>query len=92
MSDDSSFGAAKMHQWLRSAYFCSGKCNLGRFHWNALGSLPSSTVSLHIKSLTEFASGARNKTLQELLMLSSVTLICQVTKIVMNSGSQLSEL
>ena len=32
------------------------------------------------------------KTLQELLMLSSVTLNCQVTKSVMNSGSQLSEL
>ena len=31
------------------------------------------------------------KTLQELRMLSSVTLNCQVTKIVMNSGSQLSE-
>ena len=32
------------------------------------------------------------KTLQELRMLSSVTLNCQVTKIVMDSGSQLSEL
>ena len=32
------------------------------------------------------------KTLQELRMLSNVTLNCQVTKIVMNSGSQLSEL
>ena len=32
------------------------------------------------------------KTLQELRMLSSVTLNFQVTKIVMNSGSQLSEL
>ena len=32
------------------------------------------------------------KTLQELRMLFSVTLDCQVTKIVMNSGSQLSEL
>ena len=32
------------------------------------------------------------KTLQELRMLSSVTINCQVTKIVMNSGSQLSEL
>ena len=31
------------------------------------------------------------KTSQELRMLSSVTLNCQVTKIVMNSGSQLSE-
>ena len=32
------------------------------------------------------------KTLQELRMLSSVTINCQVKKIVMNSGSQLSEL
>ena len=32
------------------------------------------------------------KTLQELRMLSSVTLDCRVTKIVMNSGSQLSVL
>ena len=33
-----------------------------------------------------------DKTSQELRMLSSVTLNCQVTKIVMDSGSQLSEL
>ena len=33
-----------------------------------------------------------NQTTQELRMLSSVTINCQVTKIVMNSGSQLSEL
>ena len=32
------------------------------------------------------------KTSQELRMLSSVTVDCQVTKIVMNPGSQLSEL
>ena len=32
------------------------------------------------------------KTSQELRLLSNVTLNCQVTKIVMNSGSQLSEL
>ena len=32
------------------------------------------------------------KTSQELQMLPTVTLFCQVTKIVMNSGSQLSEL
>ena len=35
---------------------------------------------------------AYNQTSQELRMLSSVTLKCQVTKIVMNSGSQLLEL
>ena len=33
-----------------------------------------------------------DKTSQELRMLSSVTINCQITKIVMNSGSQLSEL
>ena len=33
-----------------------------------------------------------HKTSQELRMLSSVTINCQITKIVMNSGSQLSEL
>ena len=33
-----------------------------------------------------------SKTSQELRMLSSVTINCQVTKIVINSGSQLSEL
>ena len=32
------------------------------------------------------------KTSQELRMLSSVTINCQITKIVINSGSQLSEL
>ena len=34
--------------------------------------------------------GLKGKTSQELRMLSRVTLNCQVTKIVMNSGSQLS--
>ena len=33
----------------------------------------------------------KDKTSQELRMLSSVTINCQITKIVMNSGSQLSE-
>ena len=33
-----------------------------------------------------------DETSQELRMLSSVTINCQITKIVMNSGSQLSEL
>ena len=36
--------------------------------------------------------GRKTKTSQELRMLSSVTIYCQITKIVMNSGSQLSEL
>ena len=39
----------------------------------------------HIDTYTE-------ETSQELRMLSSVTINCQITKIVMNSGSQLSEL
>ena len=38
------------------------------------------------------AEKLRMETSQELRMLSSVTINCQVTKIVMNSGSQLSEL
>ena len=36
-----------------------------------------------------FLIDSLKKTSQELRMLSSVTLICQVTKIVMDSGSQL---
>ena len=40
----------------------------------------------------ERKSGHFLKTSQELRMLSSVTINCQITKIVMNSGSQLSEL
>ena len=39
-----------------------------------------------------FEKNALRQTSQELRMLSSVTLYCQVTKIVMDSGSQLSEL
>ena len=35
---------------------------------------------------------AENETSQELRMLSSVTINCQITKIVMNSGSQLTVL
>ena len=45
---------------------------------------------LHIHQLLN--EGDRKETSQELRMLSSVTLDCQVTKIVMNSGSQFSEL
>ena len=39
-----------------------------------------------------FVPKRSKKTSQELRMLSSVTINCQITKIVMNSGSQLSEL
>ena len=45
------------------------------------------SLSNTIDSLSVF-----KQTSQELRMLSSVTLNCQVTMIVMNSGSQLSEL
>ena len=41
---------------------------------------------------TSFIETSLTKTSQELRMLSSVTLNCQVTKIVMNSGSQLPEM
>ena len=40
----------------------------------------------------QFNSWFLKETSQELRKLSSVTINCQVTKIVMNSGSQLSEL
>ena len=45
-----------------------------------LYSLPRECIDIYVE------------TSQELRMLSSVTINCQITKIVMNSGSQLSEL
>ena len=69
--------------------------------------LPSTltTVSqpniVHVVAITDskvqnidyrFMARFLNKTSQELRMLFSVTIKCQVTNIVMNSGSQLSEL
>ena len=45
----------------------------------------------HLLSVTQNVCSVK-KTSQELRMLSSVTINCQVTKIVMNSGSQLSVL
>ena len=53
----------------------------GRFH-----------VSMYQMSFNNISLWFFLKTSQELRMLSSVTLNCQVTKIVMNSGSQLSQL
>ena len=50
--------------------------------------LTFSSTMIKIETLVEHLK----KTLQELRMLSSVTLDYQVTKNVMNSGSQLSEL
>ena len=50
-------------------------------------------VIFDMLELTQFQFKWHNKkTSQELRMLSSVTLNCQVTQIVMNSGSQLSKL
>ena len=42
--------------------------------------------------LSKYQMMEKMQTSQELRMLSSVTLNCQVTKIVMNSGSQLSDI
>ena len=48
---------------------------------------------MHLCGIKSYTSEYSIKqTSQELRMLSSVTLHCQVTKIVMNSGSQLSQL
>ena len=47
---------------------------------------------LYLYGFLRQISEKRKKTSQELRMLSSVTINCQITKIVMNSGSRLSEL
>ena len=67
-----------------------------------VGSLPQSPargekvilakLSFIILKKKENANDLWEETSQELRMLSSVTINCQITKIVMNSGSQLSEL
>ena len=46
----------------------------------------------HKREFIQHSNQGCIKTSQELRMLSSVTINCQVTNIVMNSGSQLSEL
>ena len=51
---------------------------------------PHSAVHVRNKISTEFI--LITQTSQDLRILSTVTLNCQVTKVVMNSGSQLSEL
>ena len=54
---------------------------------------PSGTKMVGEENISSFERKMlRRKTSQELRMLSSVTINCQITKIVMNSGSQLSEL
>ena len=45
----------------------------------------------HPSNIFEWLNKHCDKTLQELRMLSNVTLNCQVTEIFMNLGSQLSE-
>ena len=51
----------------------------------------AATAPLNVTEADRLAN-LTTKTSQELRMLSSVTINCQITKIVMNSGSQLSEL
>ena len=64
------------------------KIKLGRGHGTSHTTYSNSfSEAVYIQINEECA-----KTSQELRMLSSVTINCQVTKIVMNSGSQLSEL
>ena len=50
------------------------------------------TVALELQKKRAEMALKINKTLQELRMLSSVTINCRITKIVINSGSLLSEL
>ena len=60
-----------------------------------LGVLVSSKITRGVKLVVGPSSrlrGGVKETSQELRMLSSVTINCQITKIVMNSGSQWSEL
>ena len=68
-----------------------------RFHGHFLAAMYTTPPWVQDMSLSQFLNEGMGllfpkKTLQELGMLSSVTLNYQVTKIVMNSGSQLSEL
>ena len=57
--------------------------------WISALTLPPTALS---RFLTFATFAAYRKTSQELRMLSSVTIDCQITKIVMDSGSQLSKL
>ena len=58
-----------------------------RQHWSQFK--PLAKINLFCKTNICEKHPLLAKTSQELRMLSSVTLDCQVTKIVMNSGSQL---
>ena len=71
--------------YITSLYLCAMWWNVTNASWEF-----SATVSLCWKQTNKDKQG--KQTSQELRMLSSVTINCQITKIVMNSGSQLSEL
>ena len=77
----------------RSGCGCGGRLVIGFEHVNVVPIFfffvynQSFHLKLSCKSSPEF-----QKTSQELRMLSSVTINCQIRKIVMNSGSQLSVL
>ena len=59
--------------------------------WN-LNDITFNCCLLHLVTSGTITNKKLTKTSQELQMLSSVTLDCQATKIVMNAGSQSSEL
>ena len=73
-------------------------CKMQRCRWNqfVLPNLANSAASQTRVGLWSYSMNKAEelfrKTLQELRMLSSVTINCQVTKIVMNPGCQLSVL
>ena len=71
------------------AFLCGEKINQQLRSWKKIDKYQVWVpYILYIYNITMLQS----KTSQELRMLSNVTLNCQVAKIVMNSGSQLSEL
>ena len=76
------------HQHL---YF-SGEARLGLFEKDVQWWKNSEKKSNNFCSAFHGSLVVTHKTSQELRMLSSVTINCQVQKVVMNSGSQLSEL
>ena len=73
-----------------------GNDNWGRGGWCVEGDYPLNWSKHHLspfRSTYRFHTHKKcYKTSQELRMLSSVTINCQVTKILMNPGSQLSVL
>ena len=61
-------------------------------HWPPDKVHQSHGIDHHNQNIQKIITLSKKKTSQELRMLSSVTINCQITKIVMKSGSQLSEL